>query len=481
MADIGIVGLGVMGENLALNFSDHGYVPAVYNRTTSRVDEFLAGVGSDSKAVGSHSLEGLIDQLSPPRKILVMVKAGSAVDAVVDALAPLLSPGDIVIDGGNSHYQDTIRRTAALGERGLHFIGMGVSGGEEGARHGPSIMPGGSTDAWPHVKEMLQDVAAKVPDGSPCCDWLGPDGSGHFVKMVHNGIEYGDMQVIAEAYQMMRDGLGMTHDEMASVFSDWNQGRLDSFLVEITAEILRFRDEDGAPLVEKILDSAGQKGTGRWTVEAALGLGMAPTLVAEAVFSRNVSALVNERAAASKTLAGPHFGVSGDQSLFVDAIRDALYASKITSYAQGFMVLKAASEEHGWHLDYGRTALLWRAGAIIRAGFLDDIAAAYRNSPSLDNLLTDPFFSEQLASAQDGWRWVVSEAVRAGIPVPAYSTALAFYDAYRSDRLPASLIQAQRDFFGAHTYERIDAARGEFFHTDWTGSGGATTAGAYEA
>jgi len=476
-ADIGLIGLAVMGQNLVMNMADHGYGVAVYNRTTSVTQQFLAGPAQGMRIEGHESLEDLVAALKKPRKVMLMVKAGPAVDAVMGQLAPLMDQGDIIIDGGNSLFTDTIRRTAEVEARGLLFVGTGVSGGEEGARHGPSIMPGGSAEAWKHVQAILQDISAKVADGTPCCDWVGPGGAGHYVKMVHNGIEYGDMQVIAEAYSLMK-AMGMSHPEMADAFEDWGAGILDSFLIDITAQILRFVDEDGSPLVEKILDSAGQKGTGKWTVISSMELGQPVTLVAEAVFARIVSSLKSERVSAAGVLSGPS-GKLGPLPL--EAIRDALYASKIVSYSQGFMLMRSASEEHDWDLDYGRIASLWREGCIIRAAFLDDITSAYRRRPGLENLLMDDFFRDAMGSAQSGWRQVVVAAVRAGIPVPAYSSALAFYDSYRSAVLPANLLQAQRDFFGAHTYERVDRERGEFFHTNWTGRGGDTTAGSYQA
>ena len=485
-ADIGLIGLAVMGQNLVLNMDDHGFTVAVYNRTTSKVDEFLAGPAAGTKVIGTHSLEELAGSLVAPRRVMLMVKAGDAIDAVIEELIPLLDEGDIIIDGGNSHFTDTIRRTSHVEERGLRFIGTGVSGGEEGARHGPSIMPGGSSAAWPWVRDIFQSVAAKVADGTPCCDWVGPDGAGHFVKMIHNGIEYGDMQLIAEAYHLMKAGLGMDHDEMSSVFRAWGKAQLDSYLIDITADILAYRDEVGDPLVDKILDTAGQKGTGKWTAVSALDLGVPVTLVAEAVFARILSALKDERVVAQDVLGSSsrvidHVADAGFAGRFVEAVRDALYASKIVSYAQGFMLLRAAAVEYGWDLDYGRIASLWREGCIIRAAFLDDIIAAYQSDPDLTNLMLDDFFASALAQAEEGWRLVVTTAVSHGIPVPAYSSALAFYDGYRSGRLPANLIQAQRDYFGAHTYERTDRPRGEFLHTNWTGRGGDTTAGTYDA
>ncbi len=484
-ADIGLIGLAVMGQNLVLNMDDHGYTVAVYNRTISKVDEFIAGPAEGTKVIGTHSLEEFAESLVAPRRVMLMIKAGSAIDAIIEELIPLLDEGDIIIDGGNSHFTDTIRRTSYVEGRGLRFVGTGVSGGEEGARNGPSIMPGGSSAAWPYVRDIFQSIAAKVADGTPCCDWVGPDGAGHFVKMVHNGIEYGDMQVIAEAYNLMKVGLGMDHDEMSSVFRTWGAADLDSYLIDITADILAFRDKAGDPLVEKILDTAGQKGTGKWTAISALDLGTPVTLVAEAVFARILSALKDERVVAqdvlgSSTRAIDDVASAAPAGRFVEAIRDALYASKIVSYAQGFMLLRAAAEEYEWNLDYGRIASLWREGCIIRAAFLDDITSAYRSSPDLTNLMLDDFFASALAKADEGWRLVVTTAVSHGIPVPAYSSALAFYDGYRSGRLPANLIQAQRDYFGAHTYERTDRPRGEFFHTNWTGRGGDTTAGTYE-
>jgi len=480
-ADIGLIGLAVMGQNLALNMADHGFSVAVYNRTPSRTEEFIAGPGSGADVAGAYSLKELAGWLIPPRRIVLMVRAGPAIDAVITELLSVLEAGDVIIDGGNSHYSDTIRRTREVEAHGLLYVGTGISGGEEGARHGPSIMPGGSTAAWPLVKHVLQAVAARVADGTPCCDWVGPDGAGHFVKMVHNGIEYGDMQVIAEAYDIMHRGLGMSHDDLAAVFTSWNRGRLDSYLIEITAEILA-RGEDGEPLVTKILDSAGQKGTGRWTAVAALELGVPATLVTEAVYARTVSSLRDERVAASRVLSGPSDRLIGDDPGAVVAdLEQALYASKLTSYAQGFMLMAAASGAHRWDLDFGSIALLWREGCIIRAAFLDEIRGAFARDAALPNLLLDPFFRSAVEEAQGGWRRTVVRAVTAGIPVPAYSAALGFYDAYRQDRLPANLIQAQRDYFGAHTYERVDRPRGEYFHTDWIGSGGNVSAGTYDA
>ncbi len=480
-ADIGLVGLAVMGQNLVLNMDDHGYTVAVHNRTTERVDEFVDGPAAGTKVIGCHSLQELVSVLSRPRRVMLMVKAGRAVDAVLDQVVPLLDEGDIVIDGGNSHFLDTRRRTHELEAKGLMYIGTGVSGGEEGARYGPSIMPGGTPEAWPHVRDIFQSIAAKAPDGTPCCQWVGSDGAGHFVKMVHNGIEYGDMQVIAEAYHLMRDGLGMTNDDLAGVFRQWSKGVLSSYLIEISADVLGYRDEEGTETIDVILDAAGQKGTGKWTAVTALDLGQPVTLVAEAVFARVVSALKGERMAAAAQIGHTVEPLDVDREDFVAAIHDALYASKIVSYAQGFMLMRAAAAEYKWDLNYGEIAQLWREGAIIKARFLDDITAAYRRDPGLASLVLDPFFHAAISAADSGWRDVIAAAVRTGIPVPAYSTALAFYDAYRTERLPANLIQALRDYFGAHTYERIDRPRGEFFHTDWTGTGGPATAGSYSA
>jgi 6-phosphogluconate dehydrogenase len=475
-ADIGLVGLAVMGQNLVMNMADHGFTVAVYNRTRAVSDAFLAGPAAGAPVIGCATLEELAASLKSPRRVMLMVKAGAAVDAVIEELVEVLEPGDIIIDGGNSLYTDSIRRTHEVEARGLLYVGTGVSGGEEGARHGPSIMPGGSAAAWPAVKPILQAIAAKTEDGTPCCDWVGADGAGHYVKMVHNGIEYGDMQVIAEGYALMRAS-GMSYQAMSDAFRTFGEGVLDSYLVDITADILAFRDEDGSPIVEHILDAAGQKGTGKWTVISSMEVAQPVTLVAEAVFARIVSSLKDQRVRASAVLSGPEPRLD----LSVDDIRDALYASKLVSYAQGFMLLRAAAAEHGWELDLGRIASLWREGCIIRARFLDDITAAFDRDPGLENLLLDPFFADAVGQAQAGWRRVVAAAVTAGIPVPAYSTALAFFDGYRSATLPANLIQAQRDYFGAHTYERVDRPRGEAFHTNWTGHGGATTAGTYQA
>ena len=478
-ADIALIGLAVMGQNLILNMNDHGFVVVAYNRTVSKVDEFLNKEAKGTKVIGAHSIEELVGHLKRPRRVMMLVKAGPPVDEFIEQLIPHLEPGDIIIDGGNSLYQDTIRRTKYVESKGLLYIGTGVSGGEEGARHGPSIMPGGSPAAWPHVKEIFQKVAAKVDDGTPCCDWVGENGAGHYVKMVHNGIEYGDMQLICEAYQLMRDGLGMTADEMHKVFAEWNKSELDSFLIEITANILAYKDTDGQPLVDKILDTAGQKGTGKWTVISSADLGIPITLIAEAVYSRCVSAMKDERALASKKLKGPKPKISGDRAKFVENIRLALYASKIVSYAQGYMLMRAAAEEHEWNLNYGGIALMWRGGCIIRSRFLGHIKEAFDKNSKLTNLLLDKFFKGEIKKAQRAWRNVVAMAAKKGITVPAFSTALAFYDGYRTERLPANLLQAQRDYFGAHTYERIDQPRGQFFHTNWTGHGGTTASGTY--
>lgn len=479
LSDIGLIGLAVMGENLVLNMESKGFQVTVYNRTTQKVDDFLSDRAKGKKIVGAHSIEELVKSLERPRKIMIMVKAGTAVDDMINTLIPHLEKGDIIIDGGNTHFPDTNRRTAFVESKGLLYIGTGVSGGEEGALLGPSIMPGGSKDAWPHVKPIFQAIAAKVDDGTPCCDWVGENGAGHFVKMVHNGIEYGDMQLICEAYQIMRDLLHMSADEMHEIFKEWNEGDLDSYLIEITRDILAYKDTDGKPLVDKILDTAGQKGTGKWTAVSALDLGIALTLIGEAVFSRCLSAVKNERVAASKVLRGPANEFKGDRKKFINELKDALYASKIVSYAQGYALMKAAAEEYQWKLNYGGIALMWRGGCIIRSAFLGKIKEAFDNNPGITNLLLDPFFRETVDKAQNGWRNVVAASVTNGIPVPAISSALGYFDGYRCEKLPANLLQAQRDYFGAHTYERTDKPRGEFFHTNWTGRGGTTASTTY--
>jgi 6-phosphogluconate dehydrogenase len=478
-ADIGLVGLAVMGENLVLNMESHGFTVAVYNRTVDKVDTFLQKRAKGKNIIGAHSIEQLVVSLKTPRKIMLMVKAGKPVDEFIEQIIPYLEKGDIIIDGGNSHYPDTIRRTKYLESKGFLFIGTGVSGGEEGALRGPSIMPGGSPSAWPHVKPIFQSIAAKVPDGTPCCDWVGNDGAGHFVKMVHNGIEYGDMQLICEAYQIMSELLGMNADEMHEVFKKWNTGDLDSYLVEITRDILAFKDVDNAPLVDKILDTAGQKGTGKWTSVTSLDLGIPLTLISEAVYARCLSAIKEERVAASKVLSGPKTKYTGDRKALLQDLEKALYASKLVSYAQGFTLLRAAADEFKWNLNYGGIALLWRGGCIIRSVFLGKIKEAFDKNPRLPNLLLDPYFKEKIESAQDAWRRVISTAVLNGIWIPAFSTALNYFDGYRSSRLPANLLQAQRDYFGAHMYERVDKPRGEFFHTNWTGRGGDTASSTY--
>ncbi|MDB6085969.1 MAG: 6-phosphogluconate dehydrogenase, decarboxylating [Gammaproteobacteria bacterium] len=480
--DIGLIGLAVMGQNLVLNMNDHGYKVAVFNRTVAKVDEFINDQAKGTQVRGTHSVEEMCRLLKSPRRIMIMVKAGVAVDQTIEHIVPHLEKGDIVIDGGNSLYTDSERRTKDLAERGILFVGTGVSGGEEGARHGPSIMPGGNPEAWPHVKEILQSIAAKALDGSPCCDWVGPGGAGHYVKMVHNGIEYGDMQLIGEAYQMLKQGLGLSPDELAAVFAEWNKGELDSFLIEITSLIFSKKDQDGQPIIDKILDTAGQKGTGKWTAISALELGMPVTLIGESVFARCLSALKEERIRASAILRGPNSGMVKElKTDFVERVRRALYCSKIVSYAQGYMLLRAAEMERGWKLDKGGIALMWSGGCIIRSVFLGDIKKAFDKQAQLENLLMDGFFSGALNEYQMSWRKALTHAIELGIPTPAFSTALAFYDGYRTERLPANLLQAQRDFFGAHTYERVDKPRGQYFHTDWTGHGGTVASSSYNA
>ncbi|MEI7836203.1 MAG: decarboxylating NADP(+)-dependent phosphogluconate dehydrogenase [Planctomycetota bacterium] len=484
-ADLGLIGLAVMGQNLVLNMNDHGFTVAVFNRTTQTVDDFVAGPAKGTKIIGTHTPGELVGRLKRPRRVMMLVKAGQAVDDVIQQVLPLLEAGDILIDGGNSNFQDTIRRCRYVESKGLLYVGTGVSGGEEGARHGPSIMPGGSPEAWPHVKDIFQAVAAKVDGDAPCCEWVGEGGAGHFVKMIHNGIEYGDMQLIGEAYAMMQ-ACGMTVKEMHDAFADWNRGELDSYLIEITRDILAVADpETGKPMVDVILDAAGQKGTGKWTGITALELGMPLTLIGEAVFARCLSAMKDERTAASKVLPGPNFQCDEKtccgRENFVGDLRKALYASKIISYAQGYQLMRAAAAEYSWNLNYGGIALMWRGGCIIRSRFLGNIKDAYDADPTLVNLLLAPYFRQAIADSQDGWRKTVGRAVQIGVPTPAFSSALAYYDGYRSERLPANLLQAQRDYFGAHTYERVDRPRGEFFHTNWTGTGGNVTAHTYDA
>jgi len=479
--DIGLIGLAVMGQNLVLNMNDHGYRVAVFNRTVSKVDDFIAHEAAGTQVVGAHSITEFVQALKKPRRAMLMVKAGDTVDQVIQELTPHLEKGDILIDGGNSLYSDTTRRTKALAEQGILFVGTGVSGGEEGARHGPSIMPGGNPAAWPHVKEIFQAIAAKVDDGTPCCDWVGEDGAGHYVKMVHNGIEYGDIQLICEAYQLLKDGPGLNAGELHTVFAEWNKGELDSYLIDITAQIFAKLDEDGTPLVEKILDAAGQKGTGKWTAISALDTGTPVTLIGEAVFARCLSAMKDERVAASKILSGPRRELVTDRAAFIEDVRRALYCSKMISYAQGYMLLREAAKGEGWNLNFGGIALMWRGGRIIRSRFLGKIKEAYDKNPKLTNLLLDDFFSKTLNGYQDSWRRGIVRAIDCGVPTPAFSTALSFYDGYRTARLPANLLQAQRDFFGAHTYERIDKPRGQFFHTNWTGHGGRVSSGTYNA
>lgn len=478
-ADMGVVGLAVMGENLILNMESKGFTVACFNRTVSKVDNFVNGRAKGKNIVGCHSIEELTASLKTPRKVMLMVKAGQAVDAFIDQVLPHLEDGDIIIDGGNSHFPDTIRRTEYVESKGKLYIGTGVSGGEEGALLGPSMMPGGSPKAWPAVKNIFQSICAQTDSGEPCCDWVGENGAGHFVKMVHNGIEYGDMQMICETYQMMKEGLGMTNQEMHEVLAEWNKGELDSYLIEITRDILGYKDEDGNEVIDLILDTAGQKGTGKWTAIAALDQGQPLTLIGEAVFARCLSALKEERVAASKVLSGPKAEFKGDRQAFINDLRHALYAAKIVSYAQGYQLMRAAATEYKWNLNYGGIALMWRGGCIIRSVFLGKIKEAFDKEPNLTNLLLTPFFKDAVEKAQDSWRRVVTTAVEMGIPVPAISTALAYYDGYRHERLPANLLQAQRDYFGAHTYERVDKSRGEFFHTNWTGRGGDTAASTY--
>lgn len=480
LADIGLIGLAVMGENLVLNMESKGYTVAVYNRTTEKVDHFMNGRGRGKKFIATHTIAEFCRAIRRPRKVMMLVKAGPAVDDLIEQLLPHLESGDVIIDGGNTHFPDTIRRTKYVESKGLFYIGTGVSGGEEGALNGPSMMPGGSTAAWPLVKPIFQSICAKA-DGMPCCDWVGEDGAGHFVKMVHNGIEYGDMQLICETYQIMKDLLGMSNAEMHDVFAKWNEGDLDSYLIEITRDILAYRDETGAYTLDYILDAAGQKGTGKWTAIAALDEGVPLTLITEAVFARSLSAMKEERVAASAELSGPKKTFAGDRAAFLSDLHDALYAAKIVSYAQGYALMRQAAHTYGWNLNNGGIALMWRGGCIIRSVFLGKIKEAFDRMPNLTNLLLDPFFKEKVLTAQSGWRSVVASAVTNGIPVPSMSAALSYFDGYRTERLPANLLQAQRDFFGAHTYERIDRERGTFFHTNWTGKGGDTSASTYTA
>ena len=476
-ADIGLIGLAVMGQNLVLNMNDHDIKVAVFNRTTSKVDEFMEGRAKGTNIIGTHSIEELVGSLKSPRRVMMMVKAGDVVDSFIDLLVPHLDKGDIIIDGGNELYTNTDRRTRDLAKKGILYIGTGISGGEEGARFGPSIMPGGNPDAWPHVKDIFQSIAAQV-DGEPCCDWVGEEGAGQYVKMVHNGIEYGDMQLICEAYDFMKRGLGMNEDQMQGVFSEWNKGVLDSYLIEISANILGFKDDEGSPL-DRILDRAGQKGTGKWTGINALDLGIPLTLIGESVFARCLSAMKDERVKAAEFLDGPTPSFDGDVNEFVGYIHDALYASKIISYAQGYMLIREAAKEYGWNLNYGSIALMWRGGCIIRSAFLGNIKEAFDKNPELENLLLDEFFRDAIHNAQAGWRKVVAKGAEMGIPTPTFSSALAYFDGYRSARLPANMLQAQRDYFGAHTYERTDKPRGEMFHTDWIGSGGNVSSTTY--
>ena len=482
VSDIGLVGLAVMGENLALNMESKGFKVSVFNRTVEKVDRFVSGRGAGKNFLGAHTLEEFVASLKTPRRVFLMVKAGQAVDDFIDRLIPLLDRGDIIIDGGNSHFPDTVRRTSYVESKGLLYVGTGVSGGEEGALNGPSMMPGGSSAAWPHIRPIFQSICAKVEDGSPCCDWVGENGAGHFVKMVHNGIEYGDIQLICECYQIMKDYLGMTNEEMHATFAEWNKGDLDSYLIEITRDILARKDEDGRYVLDYILDTAGQKGTGKWTAIASLDQGVPLTLIGEAVFARCLSAQKEERVEASKLLAGPpRPRFTGNRATFLEDLRKALFSAKVVSYAQGYALMKAAAAEYGWNLNYGGIALMWRGGCIIRSVFLGKIKDAFDNNPELANLMLDKYFRDKLEEAQAGWRNVVASAVLNGIPAPALASSLEYYDGYRCDRLPANLLQAQRDFFGAHTYERTDKARGEFFHTNWTGHGGDTVAGTYMA
>ena len=478
-ADIGLIGLAVMGENLVLNMESKGFTVAVFNRTVAKVDAFMEGRGAGKNFIGCQSIEELCANLERPRKVMMLVKAGQPVDDFIDLVIPHLEEGDIIIDGGNSHYPDTIRRTEYVESKGLLYIGTGVSGGEEGALLGPSIMPGGAPAAWDAVKPIFQKISAQTETGEPCCDWVGENGAGHFVKMVHNGIEYGDIQMICETYQMMKEGLGMSNEEMHEVLKDWNEGELDSYLIEITRDILGYKTDEGEAVIDRILDTAGQKGTGKWTAVSALDLGQPLTLIGEAVFARCLSALKDERVEAAKVLSGPSVEFDGDKAALIDDLKQALYASKIVSYAQGYQLMRKAAKEYHWKLNNGGIALMWRGGCIIRSVFLGKIKEAFDTKPDLVNLLLDPFFTDAVENAQAAWRRVVIKSVELGIPMPATGAALAYYDGYRAARLPANLLQAQRDYFGAHTYERIDKPRGEFFHTNWTGRGGDTSASTY--
>jgi len=478
--DIALIGLAVMGQNLVLNMNDHGFHVAVYNRTTQRTHDFINGPAAGTQIQGADSLKALVGMLKAPRKIMMLVKAGSPVDSTIEQLLPLLDEGDVIIDGGNSNFTDTERRAQALKSAGIRFLGMGVSGGEEGARHGPSLMPGGDATAWPLVKDIFQTIAAKTDSGEPCCDWVGDNGAGHFVKMVHNGIEYGDMQLICEAYHFMKTGIQLNNAQMHEIFVQWNSGKLDSYLIEITADILGFK-ENGEYVVDTVLDRAGQKGTGKWTGINALELGIPLTLIGEAVFARCLSAIKDERVIASNLISGPRNNANAlDSKEWVDALGQALYAAKIISYAQGFMLMRAAAEEYNWSLNYGGIAQMWRGGCIIRSAFLDEIKAAFDKDANLQNLLLDDYFRTEVESAQAGWRKVVAKTVEIGIPVPAMSSALAFFDGYRTASLPANLLQAQRDYFGAHTYQKVDGD-GSYHHTDWTGSGSGVSSSTYNA
>jgi len=486
VGDFGLIGLAVMGQNLIMNVADHGFTVIAFNRTVSKVDRFIQNEAKGKSIIGVHSIQEFVSKLKKPRKMMLLVQAGSAVDDFIEALLPFVEKGDVIIDGGNSHFPDSNRRSKYLAEKGIRFVGTGVSGGEEGARYGPSLMPGGNEEAWPLIKDIFQSIAAKS-DGEPCCDWVGDDGAGHYVKMVHNGIEYGDMQLISEAYDIMKRGLGLSAKEMGDVFDKWNKGVLDSFLIEITRDVLRYEDDDGSPLVEKILDSAGQKGTGKWTAINALDLGMPVTLIGEAVFARCLSSLKDERGRAAKLLSGPTPDFKGDKQEFIDNLEQALYASKIISYAQGFMLIQHAAKDYGWKLNKPSIALMWRGGCIIRSVFLKDITSAYRKNPDLENLLFDGFFNKAIHKAQPGWRDIVSKGALWGIPTPAFTTALSFFDGYRTKDLPANMLQAQRDYFGAHTFlikpefASKKYPEGEHIHVNWTGRGGNVSASTYSA